>query len=117
MADPSFTPYEPSAAASAALLVQLVQEIEQTPSQYWDSLLQAIRQFRQGLEAEPSFSERAWNEALQAAAAPNTERQAALSQLLDAWMADEDEREQAETWQFLSQSLDRDRLSDRPFLP
>ncbi len=102
MAASSFNAYEPSAAASAALLVQLVQEIEQTPAQHWDDLLQAIRRFRQGLALQPSASEQAWNEALQAASTPNPERQAALSQLLDTWMADEDEQEQASTWQFLS---------------
>ncbi len=105
MAELSFTSYDPSAATSAALLVQLEQEIEQTPAQYWNCLLQTIRQFRQGLAAEPSSSERAWDEALQAASAPSPERQAALSQLIDTWMADEDEREQAETRQFFSQSL------------
>ncbi|MFH7244689.1 MAG: hypothetical protein ACHWZW_17780 [Spirulina sp.] len=88
--------------------MQLVQEIEQTPAQHWDDLLQAIRRFRQGLEVQPSASEQAWNEALQSASAPNPERQAALSQLLDTWMADEDEQEQAETdchnqcWPFIS---------------
>lgn len=114
MAEPSPKPYDFSA-ASAALLVQLVQEIEQTPVQYWAGLLQTIRQFRQGLKATPSASEQAWDEALRAAAAPSSERQAALSQLLSTWMEDEDEREQAETWHFLNQVLDSDRLSDRLF--
>lgn len=116
MAEPSSNPYDFSA-ASAALLVQLVQEIEQTPAQYWAGLLQTIRQFRQGLGATPSASEQAWDEALQAAAAPSSERQATLSQLLNTWMEDEDDREQAETWQFLNQALDSDRLSNRPFFP
>jgi hypothetical protein len=117
MAASSFNAYDLSASASAALLVQLVQEIEQTPAQHWDDLLQAIRRFRQGLTLQPSAAEQAWNDALQAASDPNPARQAALSQLLDTWMADEDEDEQASSWEFLSQELDRDRLSDRPFLP
>lgn len=117
MVAPRFNAYDPLASSSATLLVQLIQEIEQTPAQHWDDLLQAIRRFRQGLALQPSASEQAWNEALQAASAPNSERQAVLSQLLETWMADEDEDEQASTWKFLSQELDRDRLSDRPFLP
>lgn len=116
MAESSSSPYDSPPAASAALLVQLVQEIEQTPVRYWASLLQTIRQFRQGLEVTPSASESAWNEALEAAAL-SSERQAALSQLLNTWMEDEDEQEQAETWQFLSQALDSDRLSNRSFFP
>ena len=112
MAEPSSPLSDAAAAISAALLVKLVQEIERTPTQHWDDLLQTIRRFRQGLAVQPSTSEQAWSEALQAASTPNPERQAVLSQLLDTWIADEDEQEQASTWQFLSQALDRDRLSE-----
>ena len=71
MAEPSSSLNPSSAATSASLLVQLVQEIEQTPARYWASLLQTIRQFRQGLEVTPSASEQAWDEALEAAAVPS----------------------------------------------
>ncbi|WP_068818197.1 antitoxin AF2212-like protein [Phormidesmis priestleyi] len=39
--------------------------------------------------------------------------QAALD-LLRSWREEGDEQEQRETWEFLQQSLDEDRLSDRP---
>jgi predicted DNA-binding antitoxin AbrB/MazE fold protein len=42
--------------------------------------------------------------------------QAALD-LLRSWREDGDEQEQKETWEFLQQSLDADRLSDRPLFP
>jgi hypothetical protein len=38
--------------------------------------------------------------------------------LLDKWEAEGDEQEQTETWEFLQQALDEDRLSShRPFFP
>jgi len=39
--------------------------------------------------------------------------QAAID-LLRSWREEGDEQEQRETWEFLQQSLDEDRLSDRP---
>jgi hypothetical protein len=46
------------------------------------------------------------------------ERNAAVLALLDKWEAEGDEQEQTETWEFLQQSLDEDRLSShRPFFP
>jgi hypothetical protein len=45
-------------------------------------------------------------------------RNAAMLALLDKWEAEGDECEQTETWEFLQQALDRDRLSsNRPFFP
>lgn len=42
--------------------------------------------------------------------------QAALD-LLRSWREEGDEQEQKETWEFLRQALDDDRLSDRPLFP
>jgi hypothetical protein len=45
-------------------------------------------------------------------------RNAATLALLDKWEAEGDEQEQTETWEFLQQALDEDRLSShRPFFP
>jgi hypothetical protein len=45
-------------------------------------------------------------------------RNAAMLNLLDKWETQGDEREQTETWEFLQQALDEDRLSShRPFFP
>jgi predicted DNA-binding protein YlxM (UPF0122 family) len=41
---------------------------------------------------------------------------AAILDLLDKWELEGDEQEQTETWEFLQQALDEDRLSsERPF--
>jgi FMN-dependent NADH-azoreductase len=43
-------------------------------------------------------------------------RNAATLALLDKWETEEDEQDQTETWEFLQQALDEDRLSShRPF--
>lgn len=43
-------------------------------------------------------------------------RNAATLALLDKWEIEGDEQEQTETWEFLQQTLDKDRLSShRPF--
>jgi hypothetical protein len=45
-------------------------------------------------------------------------RNAATLALLDKWETEGDEREQTETWEFLQQALNEDRLSShRPFFP
>jgi hypothetical protein len=45
-------------------------------------------------------------------------RNAATLALLDKWETEGDEQEQTETWEFLQQTLDEDRLSShRPFFP
>ncbi len=45
-------------------------------------------------------------------------RNAATLALLDKWEIEGDEQEQTETWEFLQQALDEDRLSShRPFFP
>ncbi len=40
-----------------------------------------------------------------------------LLRLLQSWRQDEDEEEQRETWEFLKQALEQDRLSDRRLFP
>ena len=45
-------------------------------------------------------------------------KNAAVLALLDKWETEGDEREQTETWEFLQQALDEDRLSShRPLFP
>ncbi|MBE9102611.1 hypothetical protein [Vacuolonema iberomarrocanum] len=45
------------------------------------------------------------------------QKQTAAVDLLQSWIDDEDEAEQQETGQFLIQSLDSDRLSERKLFP
>ena|SRR5436309_1769734 len=46
-------------------------------------------------------------------------RNQGVIQLLDSWAegTEEDAAEQRETWKYLKQALDEDRMSDRPFYP
>jgi hypothetical protein len=56
----------------------------------------------------------AWDLSAQSIASRNTTTLA----LLDKWEIEGDEQEQTETWEFLQQTLDEDRLSShRPFFP
>jgi hypothetical protein len=41
----------------------------------------------------------------------------ALADLLQSWEDEDNEQEQQETWKFLRQALDHDRLSERSLLP
>jgi hypothetical protein len=41
----------------------------------------------------------------------------ALKELTKLWIEEGDEQEQTETWEYLRQTLDEDRLSNRPLFP
>jgi hypothetical protein len=83
-----------------------------------EELLADFRQaWHEAMTGQTIPAEQLWDEALQDAITPKQERQTALSQLLDSWMEDKDENEQAEAWKYLQKALDEDRLSNRPFFP
>ena len=81
----------------------LTQEIQQIPSAQWNNLLELLKIFRQSVNPPQPLN-------------PPIVNQAALD-LLRSWREDGDEDEQRETWEFLQQALDEDRLSDRPLFP
>lgn len=83
----------------------LVREIEQTPPSQWGHLLEILRIFRQSVAASS-----------QSSTTTPPVNQAALD-LLRSWREDGNEEEQRETWEFLQQALDEDRLSNRPLFP
>jgi hypothetical protein len=56
-----------------------------------------------------------WKSALQQLQTPAPPQ--ALANLLQSWEDEGDTQEQQETWEFLHQVLDQDRLSDRPLFP
>ena len=60
-------------------------------------------------------SSKSWDVALKKLQAPISPQ--ALTDLLQSWEDEGDEQEQKETWAFLQQALDRDRLSDRALFP
>lgn len=96
-------------ASPTASLELLLQEIEATPKEYWAELLATLRQFRQKIPpAAPAVID-----------AEQAKKNQAAIDLLDSWMADEDEDpdEHQRAWDFLKTALDEDRLSDRPLFP
>lgn len=87
-------------------LETLVQEIQRTPSDQWAHLLEILRIFRQSVSAASSPE----------SYTPTPVNQTAID-LLRSWREEGNEEEQRETWEFLKQALDEDRLSDRPLFP
>jgi hypothetical protein len=87
-------------------LETLVQEIQQTPPDQWAHLLAILRIFRQSVGSASSSE----------SSTPPPINQAAID-LLRSWREEGDEEEQRETWEFLKQALDEDRLSNRPLFP
>lgn len=101
------------------LLAKLILEIQQTPEEYLPNLLQIVRLFRESVTmklAQPDISE-------QKAATENLEanrlaqQHKSLKELTRLWIEEGDEQEQTETWEYLRQALDEDRLSNRPLFP
>lgn len=76
----------------------LTQEIQQIPSSQWNNLLELLKIFRQSVNPPQTLN-------------PPIVNQAALD-LLRSWREEGNEEEQRETWEFLQQALDEDRLSD-----
>lgn len=99
------------------MLSDLVREIEQIPRDAWVGLLMLIQLFRANLGQAALAPEEQWKQALEMAKVPNAERKQALGDLLQSWVTEGDGQEQKETWEFLRQALDEDRLSDRPLFP
>jgi len=86
----------------------LLHEIEATPREYWEDLLDTLRRFRQKipLAASPVID------------AEQARKNQAAIDLLDSWLDDtEDASEHQQAWDFLKTALDEDRLSDRPLFP
>jgi mRNA-degrading endonuclease YafQ of YafQ-DinJ toxin-antitoxin module len=103
-----------------AVLADILKEVKQTPQEQWEILLQFIRQFRLSLKMQPSSTE-AWNTVMNQIRNENPlqkdARDLALSELLQSWEEEADEQEQKETWEYIKQALNQDRLSNRLLFP
>ncbi|HIK12793.1 MAG TPA: hypothetical protein IGS52_21470 [Oscillatoriaceae cyanobacterium M33_DOE_052] len=98
------TPPEPPVShALSGLLPQLLQEIQQTPKEYWPNLLQIIRLFRESVNGDKPASAPLDQQAIEMTPAQQYE---ALSQLIQSWVDEGDEQEQTETAEYLRQVLD-----------
>jgi hypothetical protein len=95
----------PLASERVPPLETLIQEIQQTPPEQWAHLLEILRIFRQSVSSESN---------VESTSPPIN--QAAID-LLHSWREEGDEEEQRETWEFLKQALDEDRLANRLLFP
>jgi hypothetical protein len=89
------------------LLKSMVDEIEATPEEHWDALLTTLRRFRESATHQQS----------QTINPEQAKKNQAAIDLLQSWMNEEDEGEDAQAWEILKTNLDADRLSDRPLFP
>ncbi len=96
------TPPEPPVShALSGLLPEFLQEIQQTPKEYWPNLLQIIRLFRESVNGEnlaKIFTEMSEEERIK--------RNQAVIELINSWVEEGDEQEQTETAEYLRQVLD-----------
>ncbi len=94
---------------------EILQELQQTPREHWGNLLQIMRLFRESvtLTSEVSHS----SEEKTRETEKLIQQHEALSKLTQEWIDEGDEQEQTETWEYLRQALDEDRLSNRPLFP
>ncbi|MDK2410664.1 hypothetical protein QHH11_19520 [Aphanizomenon sp. PH219] len=93
---------------SSTSLETLISEIEATPQEYWTELLDTLRQFRNNivLTKSPIVNPE------------QAQKNQAAIELLDSWLSEnEDATEHQQAWDFLKNTLDEDRLSDRPLFP
>jgi hypothetical protein len=101
------------------LLAKLILEIQQTPEEYLPNLLQIVRLFRESVRLKPALSDISEQKAATETLEANrlAQQHKALKELTRLWIEEGDEQEQTETWEYLRQALDEDRLSNRPFFP
>jgi septal ring factor EnvC (AmiA/AmiB activator) len=97
---------------------RLLQELSTFPD---DRLTQALEWLRSPQPQPERSSAEVWADLMQQLQSPQSLEQSArnqaLSSLLQSWEEEGDPQEQRETWEFLSQAIDRDRLSNRPLYP
>ena len=101
------------------VLAKLILEIQQTPEEYLPNLLQIVRLFRESVTMKPTRADTSEQnvkpEPLEADQLAQQHK--ALKELTRLWIEEGDEQEQTETWEYLRQALDEDRLSNRPLFP
>ncbi len=115
----SDSPQENSAAHDNHVLAKLLLEIQQTPEEYLPNLLQIVRLFRESVTLKPTPSDASEQKATLETLEANrlAQQHKALKELTRLWIEEGDEQEQTETWEYLRQALDEDRLSNRPLFP
>jgi hypothetical protein len=100
---------------SEVSITELLQEIQQTPREYWSNLLHIIHLFRESVTLKPDLSDNFPTETQEKDQL--TQQHIALSKLTQEWIEEPDEQEQTEIWESLYQTLDEERFSNCPLFP
>ncbi|AFY50564.1 hypothetical protein Nos7524_4827 [Nostoc sp. PCC 7524] len=102
---------EASHISEASCLTEILQEIQETPQEYWSNLLEIMRVFRKSVTIKPELLTNFEQEDLDIQTKKLLHQQhQALKELTKEWLQAGDEREQTETWEYLNQAID-----DNPF--
>lgn len=113
----------PIPTSSSHSLAELLNEIEQTPPEYWPNLLEIIRQFRQSVaqanvtQANKISANPDLTEIVKMSKSERIKRNQSIIDLINSWVEDGDEQEQTETAEYLRTALDENRSSNRPLFP
>ncbi|MEL7246209.1 MAG: hypothetical protein AAGM40_28325 [Cyanobacteria bacterium J06573_2] len=81
-------------------IIELLEEIQTTPKEYWSNLLQIMRLFRESVTKDSKITDASEEENQRL-----TQQHIALSELTQQWIEEGDETEQTETWEYLKQKL------------
>lgn len=81
-----------------AEFVELLQEIQETPREYWPNLLQMVRLFKETVTMKPRVSEKSDKiDITKLSLEERIERNQGAINLLRSWREEDDEEEQKET--------------------
>lgn len=98
-------------------ITELLQEIQATPKEHWSNLLQMVRLFRESVTMKSGETGEPEAGAIRETSELLAKQHQALRELTRQWIEEGDEEEQTETWEYLRQALDVDRLDNRIAFP
>ena len=92
---------------SSHSLAEFLNEIEQTPPEYWQNLLEIIRQFRQSVvQANKTSASPDLTEIVKMSNSEKIKRNQSIIDLINSWVEEDDEQEQTEAAEYLRKVLD-----------
>lgn len=92
-------------------LIEILREIQETPKEYWPNLLAIIRVFRESVTIKQELLTHSQKELdKQEEQKILNQQHQALKELTKEWLEEGNEKEQTETWIYLSNAID-----DNPF--
>jgi hypothetical protein len=102
-------------------IVEFLSVIQQTPREYWPSLLQMMRLFLETVTVKPVLSEPAETsekiDITKLSLEERIQRNQPAIELLRSWREEDDAQEQKETAEYLEQVMNEDRMSNRSLFP